>query len=123
MDQLVTDIDLSDTSVQGHLPSRSLIPKAMLFRDSVPVIFDVNSSDMEPGFPLGSSVVVDIATGAFEDDGVYVVHIGSILALRHCRLLLGSNPPTVEIFTEDRSKSLQTLLLDDVKVYGMVLSM
>ena len=84
------------------------------------VILPVLGDAMEPDFPAGSRVMVDISPRQVASPSVYVLWDETGFALKQVEHLIGSNPPTARISSINPRYAAYERPLEDVQVRGRV---
>lgn len=120
------------------LPSNSLseqnlqdgnwvIPETVLGkRTQTPVdkikTFEVSEKLMEPEFMQGEHILIDLEDNSPSPPGVFVIHDGVGHILRHCELVMHSDPAEVKISAHSKNHESQVQPIDRLNIIGRVIA-
>lgn len=84
-------------------------------------IIRVVGDSMEPHYPAGDRVLVDTSHIIPSPPGVYVVHDGYGLVLKHVEVLAGRTPPVARLSSDNPAYAPYEIAAQDLKVQGRVM--
>jgi phage repressor protein C with HTH and peptisase S24 domain len=114
-------------SVVGHAVLSEWVLPASFYRHELHaspgaiILMQVHGDSMWPTLQSGDRVIIDTKQASFASDGLYVFHDGDgIPRVKRLSKVLFSDPPAVEVISDNPQHPKQTASLADVMIFGRV---
>ncbi|MBN9333276.1 LexA family transcriptional regulator [Devosia sp.] len=124
--EAVMQLEAGETVVGHKVVAEWTLPQAF-FRYELhaspddTIFMPIVGDSMYPTFQSGDRVIIDTQQNAFGSDGIYVFHDGDgTPRVKRLAKILFSEPPQVQIISDNATHPMQTASLEDVMIFGRV---
>lgn len=114
-------------SIVGHAVLSEWVLPASFYRHELHaspgaiILMQVHGDSMWPTLQSGDRVIIDTKQSSFASDGLYVFHDGDgVPRVKRLSKVLFSDPPTVDVISDNPQHPKQNALLADVMIFGRV---